>query len=59
MWDFYLTVMEIAMRREGLVVFQIQLARNIDALPLTRDYMVDAERTMTFAGASSRPIRVA
>jgi cyclopropane-fatty-acyl-phospholipid synthase len=27
------------------VVFQIQLTRDQQAVPLTRDYMVDAERT--------------
>ncbi|HEY1961359.1 MAG TPA: cyclopropane-fatty-acyl-phospholipid synthase family protein, partial [Rhizomicrobium sp.] len=59
MWDFYLTVMEIAMRREGLVVFQIQLCKQLDTLPLTRDYMMDAERSMNFAGAEPRPMRVA
>jgi len=28
------------------VVFQIQLARRLDSLPITRDYMIDAERAM-------------
>jgi cyclopropane-fatty-acyl-phospholipid synthase len=44
MWEFYLAGSEIAFRREGLVVFQIQIARRIDAVPLTRDYIVDWER---------------
>jgi cyclopropane-fatty-acyl-phospholipid synthase len=26
------------------MVFQIQLARRVDTVPLTRDYVVDAER---------------
>jgi cyclopropane-fatty-acyl-phospholipid synthase len=61
MWEFYLAGAEMAFRREGLVVFQIQIAKHIDALPLTRDYMYEAERTMRFAGteAMPRPVRAA
>jgi cyclopropane-fatty-acyl-phospholipid synthase len=61
MWEFYLAGAEMAFRREGLVVFQIQIAKRIDALPLTRDYMFEAERTMRFAGteAMPRPVRAA
>jgi len=43
MWEFYLSMAETAFRCEGVVVFQIQLARRIDALPITRDYMRQAE----------------
>ncbi len=39
MWRFYLVVSELAFRRGGHVVFQIQLARRQDAVPLTRDYL--------------------
>jgi hypothetical protein len=35
-------------RYDHLVVFQIQLARKVDVLPLTRDYMSDSERAMRF-----------
>jgi cyclopropane-fatty-acyl-phospholipid synthase len=45
MFEFYLAGSEIAFRREGHVVFQIQLTRSPQAVPLTRDYMVDAERS--------------
>jgi len=44
MWEFYLAGSEIAFTRQGHVVFQIQLARKIDAVPLTRDYIADRER---------------
>jgi cyclopropane-fatty-acyl-phospholipid synthase len=44
MWEFYLAGSEVAFRHESLVVFQIQIARRIDAVPLTRDYIVDWER---------------
>ena len=61
MWEFYLAGAEMAFRREGLVVFQIQLSRQIETLPITRDYMFEAERTMRFAGteAMPRPVRAA
>ena len=46
MWEFYLAGSEAAFRYQGLMVFQIQLTRRLDALPLTRDYMADAERRL-------------
>jgi cyclopropane-fatty-acyl-phospholipid synthase len=58
MWEFYLAGAEMGFRREGLVVFQIQLARQIDTLPITRDYMFESERTMRFAGTEAMPRRV-
>ncbi len=44
MWEFYLVGAELAFRREGHMVFQIQLARAVDTVPLTRDYIFEAER---------------
>jgi len=44
MWEMYLTGSEIAFRGQGLMVFQMQLAKAVDAVPLTRDYMLDLER---------------
>jgi cyclopropane-fatty-acyl-phospholipid synthase len=46
MWEFYLAGSEAAFRYEGLMVFQIQLIKRIDALPITRDYMFEAERSL-------------
>ena len=40
MWDYYLAVSETGFRRAGMMVFQLQLAKRVDALPLTRDYML-------------------
>ena len=61
MWEFYLAGSEMGFRRDGLVVFQVQVVKKVDALPLTRDYMIEAERTMKFAGTERmpRPMRVA
>ena len=44
MWEFYLAGCEVAFRRLDQMVFQIQLAKRQDAVPLTRDYMLDWER---------------
>ena len=46
MWEFYLAGSETAFRYQGLVVFQVQLVRNIEALPVTRDYIYDGERRL-------------
>jgi cyclopropane-fatty-acyl-phospholipid synthase len=44
MWEMYLIGAEMAFRRDGHLVFQIQLAKAVETVPLTRDYMVDWER---------------
>ena len=44
MWDFYLTGCELTFRRGNSMVFQIQLAKNKQAVPLKRDYITDSER---------------
>jgi cyclopropane-fatty-acyl-phospholipid synthase len=44
MWEFYLIGSELAFRRMGHIVFQLQLAKRQDAVPLTRDYVTDWER---------------
>ena len=46
MWEFYLCLSEIAFRYRGHMVFQLQLAKKVDAVPLTRDYMGEAERSL-------------
>ncbi|MGD0864276.1 MAG: cyclopropane-fatty-acyl-phospholipid synthase family protein [Rhizomicrobium sp.] len=55
MWEFFLAGEEMAFRYDGLVVFQVQIVKRIDALPLTRDYMLESERTMRFAGLEHMP----
>lgn len=46
MWEFYLAGSEIAFRWLDQAVFQVQLAKQQDALPLTRDYMLATERAL-------------
>lgn len=43
MWEFYLAAAEAGFRYGGLMVFQIQLAKTIDAVPRVRSYMSEAE----------------
>jgi cyclopropane-fatty-acyl-phospholipid synthase len=54
MWEFYLVFCEIGFRRRTNMVFQMQLTRRVDAVPMTRDYMVDVERRAEAATLSSR-----
>ncbi|MBT5459425.1 MAG: class I SAM-dependent methyltransferase [Rhodospirillaceae bacterium] len=44
MWELYFVICELGFRHQNLMVFQLQLAKNLDAVPLTRDYMIDWER---------------
>lgn len=39
LWEFYLASSEVAFRRFGHMVFQLQLAKRQDAVPLGRDYL--------------------
>lgn len=47
MFEFYLVGAELSFRHMGHMVWQTQLARRVDTLPITRDYMSQAEQTMT------------
>jgi cyclopropane-fatty-acyl-phospholipid synthase len=44
MWEMYLISSEVAFRRQDHMVFQIQLSKAVDTVPLTRDYLVHWER---------------
>jgi cyclopropane-fatty-acyl-phospholipid synthase len=44
MFEFYLGISEMTFRHRGHFVFQLQLAKRIDALPITRDYIGEAEQ---------------
>ncbi|MFI4966384.1 MAG: class I SAM-dependent methyltransferase [Caulobacterales bacterium] len=43
MWEFYLCISELAFRYRGHMVFQLQLAKRVDAAPITRDYMAKSD----------------
>ncbi|WP_394658992.1 class I SAM-dependent methyltransferase [uncultured Novosphingobium sp.] len=46
MWTFYLAGATAAFESGGMCNYQIQYIRSRHALPLTRDYLVEAERTL-------------
>ena len=51
MWEFYLAGCEVAFRYMNQMVFQIQITRRQDAVPLTREYMASGERLKNVAGS--------
>src|ERR1039458_10811374 len=44
MWEFYLAAVELEFLHGSHMVFQLLLSTRRDAVPITRDFMVDAER---------------
>ncbi len=46
MWEFYLQSCEMGFRHSGLTVFQLQLAKQIDVVPMTREYMFEMEQEL-------------
>lgn len=57
MWEFYLVLCEIGFRFRSMMVFQVQLSKQPDTVPVTRDYMIDWERAHRFA--TNRHMRAA
>ena len=60
MWEFYLAGFEASFRHFGLTVFQIQLAKKIDTVPLARNYMHDPAQQAadTAARRANTPLRI-
>jgi cyclopropane-fatty-acyl-phospholipid synthase len=58
MWELYLTGSEVAFLREGLAVFQIQLAKKLDTVPLTRDYIGRAEAYLRARDSAATNLRL-
>jgi cyclopropane-fatty-acyl-phospholipid synthase len=70
MFEFYLASSELSFRTGTTMVMQLQLTKRAGALPITRDYMVAAERAVQpraalipalarkFAGQASNPSRL-
>ncbi|MES1199925.1 MAG: cyclopropane-fatty-acyl-phospholipid synthase family protein [Pseudomonadota bacterium] len=53
MWEYYLAGSEAAFRTGSYVVFQIQLAKRNSAVPITRDYIAEAERATAQAALAA------
>jgi cyclopropane-fatty-acyl-phospholipid synthase len=46
MWEFYLASAECGFRHGGLMVYQVQLAKRLETVPLTRDYIGAREASL-------------
>jgi len=54
MWEWYLKGCEMVFRYWHQAVFQMQISRQQEAVPLVRDYVTDRERGMATASSSIR-----
>jgi cyclopropane-fatty-acyl-phospholipid synthase len=60
MWEFYLAASEMAFREQAMMVFQIQLTKRQDVVPITRDYIAREEaRLRALEGGQRPPLRLA
>jgi cyclopropane-fatty-acyl-phospholipid synthase len=60
MWEFYLAASEMAFRHQGMMVFQIQMARRAGIVPITRGYIAREEaRLRGIEGGHRPPLRLA
>lgn len=59
MWEYYLAASEAAFRHQDLMVFQIQLVKDQNALPLTRRYMEETVHRLRDAEIDATAERMA
>jgi cyclopropane-fatty-acyl-phospholipid synthase len=59
MWEVYLALSELGFRYGINMIIQVQLTKRVAATPMTRDYMVDAERDVIGGQGRSKPRSVA
>ena len=59
MWEFYLAGSETSFRVDGHMVFQIQIAKRQDGVPLTRDYIGEWETELLRREAAQLQLRQA
>src|SRR3990170_3867657 len=59
LWEFYLAACECAFRHSGLMVFQIQLAKRQESVPLTRDYISQRETVLSAKARGQPSLRIA
>ena len=55
MWEIYLAASEMSFRKQKLMNFQIQLTKRQGVVPMTRDYISDAEAKLRARELASRP----
>ena len=56
MWEFYLAASEMSFRKQNSMVFQIQITKKQDAVPLTRDYIGREEQRLRGVEAAKGPV---
>ncbi len=59
MWEFYLAGSETSFRVDGNMVFQLQLSKRQDVVPLTRDYIAEREAELRRREAARPGVRQA
>jgi cyclopropane-fatty-acyl-phospholipid synthase len=58
--EFYLAASEMSFREQNLMVFQIQLTKRQDVVPVTRDYIMREEQRLRAAETKRwTPLRLA
>jgi cyclopropane-fatty-acyl-phospholipid synthase len=57
MWEFYLAGSETSFRVDGNMVFQLQLAKRQEGVPLTRDYITEREAELRRREAARSSVR--
>jgi cyclopropane-fatty-acyl-phospholipid synthase len=55
MWEFYLASSEMAFRQQNMMVFQIQLTKRQGVVPITRNYIAQAETRLRGLESGQRP----
>ncbi|GLK86432.1 SAM-dependent methyltransferase [Ancylobacter defluvii] len=55
MFEFYLAASEMAFRHQGMMIFQIQLAKREGVVPMTRNYITEAEAALKAMEKQNRP----
>ncbi len=55
MWEFYLAASEASFRYQDMVVFQLQITRRNDTLPITRGYIEEAEQAIALQDGGVAP----
>jgi cyclopropane-fatty-acyl-phospholipid synthase len=55
MWEFYLASSEMSFRKQGVMVFQIQLTKRQGVVPMTRDYITREEARLREVEHGLRP----
>jgi cyclopropane-fatty-acyl-phospholipid synthase len=60
MWEFYLAASEMAFTQQNMMVFQLQLTKRQDAVPIIRTYIgAEEARLRLLEGGRRRPMRLA